>query len=190
MEWRRFPVPEFDCKALRGLTYVPPGMIAAEEARAIAAAAADADDSAAGAYAVEPDPALLERLNFRGEHALIVLCAMPRRGAHLLARSRAWFNQRAFVLDDNTAQAAILYEWKTPRTFSTCLGPEHGVALERAAIWILTGRVIAEHTHANRVMFDTAWAPGNNRQGFRVIAASDVEAGQFHESCFELTWPA
>ena len=190
MEWKRFPVPEFDHKPLRGLTYEPPSPISATQAQEITTAAAQADASVAGAYAVEADPALLERLSFSGEHAIIMLCAMPRPDAHLLARSRAWFNQRAFILDGNTAQANILYEWSTPRTFNTCLGPQDGVTLDTAAIWILTGRIISDYTHANRVMVDTNWTPDNNLNGFRVIAASDVEAGQFHESCFELTWPA
>jgi len=190
MEWKRFPVPKFDYKALRGMTYEPPGPISATQAQVIATAAATVDASVAGGYAVEPDPSLLDRFNVRGEHAKLVLCALPRPDGHLLGRSRAWFNQRAFVLDGNTADAAVLYEWRTLRTFNTCLGPEDGVTLNRAAIWILSGRILGDHTRANRVMIDSIWTPDGDRKGFRVIAASDAEPNEFHDSCFELTWPS
>ncbi len=188
MDWKRFPVPEFDCSALKGLTFEPPDPISQTQALATAAQAASTDASLAGGYVVEPDTALLERLNFSGEHAVIVLCALPGSGAHLLARSRAWFNQQAFILDGNTVDAQILHDWRTPRTFNNRFGPDDGLELSCTSIWILTGRVTADHTHANRVMIDTGWIPDNNRKGFRVIAAGDTEQGRFHDSCFELAW--
>ena len=190
MEWKRFPIPEFDHRVLMGLTYEPPSPISADKAQEIASAAANGDASVAGGYIVEPDSALLERLNFRGEHSVIVLCAIPGADAHLLGRSRAWFNQNVTVLDGNHADATTLYDWHTPRTFNTILGPENGVSLEPGAVWILAGRVLGDHIRANKVMFDANWSSEDGRKGFRVITASDAEPSQFHDSCFELTWAA
>ncbi|MGI9388197.1 MAG: hypothetical protein ACR2OX_12280, partial [Methyloligellaceae bacterium] len=112
--WKRFPVPEFDHRSLKGLTFTEPKTISPEEATRIAEAANSGDSSVVGAYAVEPNSELLERLEFRGDWRQMVLCALPGSGGHLLARSWAWNNQCAFVLDRNAVDADVLYKWRTP----------------------------------------------------------------------------
>ena len=92
MAWKRFPVPAFDHGSLRNMSYTPPERISGEEAARIAEAAAAGDASVAGGYAVEPDQALLDSLDFRGDHREMILCALPGPGAQLVARSWAWFN--------------------------------------------------------------------------------------------------
>ena len=62
----------------------------------------------AGGYAVEPDGALLESLSFGGEAPQMILCAVPGQNGHVLARSWAWFNQRAYLLDRNAPDAEVL----------------------------------------------------------------------------------
>jgi hypothetical protein len=194
MAWIRFPVPEFDSAALKKRAYDPSAPISgAEEARIVKAATAG-DASVAGGYAVEPDAALLKRLNFKGEYRTMILCALPGPGAHLLARSYAWFNQRAFVLDRNAADAETLYCWHTPRPMNTRFGPETGITLDRAVVYILSGRILSDHTQGNRVMIDRDWSPGGGRAGFRIAAACDEGGGEdgadFRNSCFELSWDA
>ena len=194
MAWTRFPVPAFDPEALKKMAYNPPAPISAAEAARITKAAAAGDSSVAGGYAVEPNAALLERLNFRSPHRDMILCALPGPGAHLLGRSYAWFNQRAYILDRNAPDAETLYCWHTPRPMNTRFGPETGITLDRAMVYILSGRILSDHTRGNRVMIDRNWSPGAGRAGFRIIAACDEGSaggnGDFHNSCFELSWPA
>lgn len=190
MAWKRFPVPTFDHRSLKGMAYDPPAPISNAEATRVVEAAATGDRSVAGGYAVEADAALLERLDVRGDHRHMILCALPGPGAQLLGRSYAWFNQRAFILDRNAEDAEVLYCWRTPRPNNTRFGPETGVILDRAAIYILSGRIISEHTRGNRVMVDSTWTPGAGREGFRIVAASDEDSNDFHDSCFELSWTA
>lgn len=190
MSWRRFPVPEFDHRALRGIDYAPPAPVSKEEETRIAAAAASGDPSVAGAYAVEPDQALLEKLCFRGDYRQMILCALPGPGAHLKARSMAWFNQRAYVLDRNDAGAETLYSWRTPRTHNTRLGPQEGVTLDRPFVYLLSGRILEDHDRGNRVMVDPAWAPGGGHAGYRVICGCDKGGDNFHDSCFMFSWAA
>jgi len=190
MAWKRFPVPEFDYRPLKGLNAAPPEPIAPEEATRIAEAAAGGDASVAGGYAVAPDPKLLERLELRGDHRVMVLCALPGAGAHLLARSMAWYNQRALVVDGNGADAEILYNWRTPRTHNTRLGPEDGVTLDRAVLYLLSARIREDELRGNRILIDNDWTPGEGRAGFRVLAACDKGEDNFHDSYFELSWAA
>jgi hypothetical protein len=188
MAWKRFSVPAFDYGPLKKMTYEPPAPISSVEAKRIAEAAAAGDKSVAGGYAVEPDAALLERLDFRGAHRDMILCALPGPGAHLLGRSQAWFNQRAFILDRNAPDAETLYCWRTPRPMNTRFGPETGVTLDRAVVYILSGRILSDHTRGNRVMIDRDWPPGAGGSGFRILAACDEGSDDFHDSCFELSW--
>ncbi len=190
MEWERFPIPEFDYAALATMAYQPPELTSKAEAMAAVSTSMDTGALKAGAFVCEPDTALVERFNFRGEYAAIVLCVVPKSGASVLARSRAWFKQRVIVLDANTADANILHEWKTLRPFNTRLGPDDGVRLDHTVIWLLIGRILCNHTRANRVMVDTTWKLGGDRMGFRILAANDTEQHQFHESCIELSWPS
>lgn len=178
MAWKRFPVPEFDHRSLKGMAYVPPEAVEA-------GAAGDGP----GAQAVEPDPALLDRLAFRGEHTRMIRCALPPGGAHLLGRSYAWYNQRAFILAGNAADAEVLHDWQTPRPMNTRFGPEDGVDLDVPAVFVLSGRILGDHVRANRVMIDSDWGLGEGRAGYRIIAACDEGDDDFNNSTFEFSWP-
>jgi hypothetical protein len=190
MSWKRFPVPEFDHRPLKGLNYVAPTMISTADETRIVSAAESGDASVAGAYAVEPNSALLERLSFRGDFQQMILCALPGPGAHLLGRSLAWFNQRAYLLDSNAADAEVLHNWRTPRTHNTRLGPEDGITLDRMVIYILNGRILEDHDRGNRLMIDTDWNPGDGRSGYRIVCGCDKGGGDFHDSCFMFSWAA
>ena len=188
MQWERFQVPEFDYSALRNMVYEPRELLSSREACDIASRHTQGEAAAYGAYLCEPGPALVERFNFQGQHATAILCILPKSGARLLARSRAWFRQRLIILDDNGADGNVLHEWKTPRPFNTRLGPDDGVVLEHPVIWILSGRILDDQTRANRVMADALWKPDGERAGFRIVAANDTEKHQFHECCIEVSW--
>lgn len=190
MAWKRFPVPQFDHRSLKGLTYSPPTTISKEEEARIVKGAADGDASVAGAYGVEPDAALLEKLAFRGDVQQMVLCALPTLETTLLGRSMAWFNQRAYILDANTPDAAVLHKWRTPRTHNTRLGPEDGVMLDRPFVYLLSGRILEDHDRGNRLMVDADWSPGEGRGGYRVVGGCDKGGDDFHDSCFMFTWAA
>lgn len=188
MSWKRFPVPAFDYAPLKGLSYAAPTPISRDEAVQRAAAAAGGDSAAVGAVAVEPDQALLERLDFRGDFQTMMLCALPGPGAHLLGRSYAWFNQRAFILADNSAEAEPIHTWRTPRPMNTRFGPEEGVTLAQSHVYLLSGRIVADYTRGNRVMVDNDWTAGEGGAGFRVIAACNEGDDNFHDSCFMFSW--
>lgn len=189
MAWKRFPVPEFDYRPLKGRNFDPPDTISKAEEDRIVAAAEAGDISVAGAYAVEPDQDLLDRLKFAGKNRQMFLCVLPN-GGHLMGRSMAWFNQRAKFLDKNSADGELLFEWSTPRTHNTRLGPEAGVDLERSHIYLLSGRILEDEDHGNLVMVDDQWTPGDNLDGYRVIAACDKDSKDFHDSCFMFSWAA
>lgn len=188
MEWKRFPVTKFEYRVLKNRPYDPPSPISSEEEARIVDAAASGDSSVAGAYAVEPNPSLLEALGFKGEHVTMMLCALPGPGAHLQCRSYAWFNQRVFILDRNAPDAETIHDWHTPRPMNTLLGPEDGVTLNNTAVYVLNGRILSDHTRGNRVMIDPDWTPGDGKAGYRIIAACDEGDDNFHDSCLEFTW--
>ena len=71
---------------------------------------------------------------------------------------------------------------------NTALGPEEGATLDRAAVYIVSGRMLSDHTRGNRVMIDQDWSPGEGRAGYRIIAACDEGEDNFHDACFEVTW--
>ena len=187
MTWKRFPVPEFDYRPLKGLSYVPPAPIPAAEAARVAAAAEAGDGAVTGGYAVEPNSELLESLAFEGDHRIMILCALPGDAGHLTARSMAWFNQRALVFADNAPGAEVLFDWRTPRTHNTRLGPLDGVPLGRKAVYLLSGRIVEGGLRGNRVMLDADWDAGTGRTGFRVLAGCDKGEDNFHDSYFELS---
>lgn len=189
MGWLRFPVPEFDHRALKGLEFSPPPVLSREDEQKLLAACEAGDASVAGAYGVEPDAALLERLSLRGDHRQMMLCALPSRNATLVGRSMAWFNQRAHVLDRNHPDAKILHQWRTPRTHNTRLGPEDGVTIEMPVVYLLSGRILEDHDRGNRMMIDPNWQPPNGHAGYRVICGCDKGGDTFHDSCFMFSWP-
>ena len=83
------------------------------------------------------------------------LCAMPGSNRHVLARSYAWNNQRAFILGGNAADAEIICNWRTPRPNNTRFGPEDGAALEQPVVYLLNGRILEDGIRGNRVMIDS-----------------------------------
>lgn len=189
MAWKRFPIPEFDHRSLRGLTYSPPETISKSEEDSLVAAALSGDQSGLGAYGVEPNAELLERLSFNGDHQQMILCILPAGGCRLLGRSMAWYNQRAYVLDANSPDAQVIHEWRTPRTHNTRLGPDDGVSLDRQVIYLLSGRILEDEDRGNRVMIDTGWSPGAGRAGYRILAGCDKGGDNFHDTCLMVSWP-
>lgn len=189
MGWKRFPVPKFDHRSLRGMDFDLPAPISAGEERSIVGAARAGDRAVVGAYGVTPNPALLERLSFKGDNSQMILCVLPAGGAHLLGRSMAWFNQRAYMLDANTPDAGPIITWRTPRTHNARLGPEHGIDLDLPFFYLLSGRITEDSTIANRAMIDRDWAPERGA-GYRIVCACDKGEPNFHDSCFMVTWAA
>ena len=189
MAWKRFPVPEFDYGPLKGLDFVQPEPVSAEEETRIVAAAQSGDASVVGAYAVSPNPGLIDKLAFEGDYKQMILCVLPQNGAHVLGRSMAWFNQRVHILNENSADAEPVLTWKTPRTHNTRLGPEDGVDLDLPYFYLLSGRITTESSIGNRVMIDDDWSPESG-QGYRVICASDNGEPNFHDSCIMVSWAA
>lgn len=190
MGWKRFPVPEFDHVSLKGLDFVPPDPISADEEQRIIAAASGGDASVAGAYAVTPDEGLLQRLSFEGDDIQMILCALPPGGADILGRSMAWFNQRAYFLNSNAADAEVLMTWHTPRTHNTRLGPENGTNVQLPYLYLLSGRITEDSTIGNRVMIESDWAPEDGGEGVRIICACNKGDPNFHDSCFAISWTA
>lgn len=189
--WKRFHVPEFDHRSLKGMTFNPPEILASDKAAEIAAAANSGDAAAGGAYGVEPDAALLDKLSFGGDVRQMIQVAMP--GAHKLVRARsyAWNNQRSFILDGNAADAEVIHNWRTGRPNNTRLGPDDdGTALEQSVIYLLSGRILEDGNRGNRVIVDADWNPGDGRAGVRVMAACDSGDDNFHDSYFEFSWDA
>ncbi len=188
MAWKRFPVPEFDHRSLKGRNYSPPQILSKDEEDQIKSTALSGDETVAGAYAVEPDEALLDKLSFGGDYRQMIMCVLPSAGGHLLARSMAWFNQRVYILDGNNTHATVLYDWRTPRTHNTRLGPEEGIKVDQTVLYLLSGRILEGGHRGNRLMIDTDWSPSNGGNGYMVMAGCDKGGDNFHDSCFMLSW--
>ncbi|GAB4292208.1 MAG: hypothetical protein Kow0058_10860 [Roseovarius sp.] len=198
MGWQRFPVPHFDYRALKGLEHVAPQPVSAQREQELLEAARAGDPAALGAHAVQADARLLQRLSVSGEATQLILCVLPPAGGHVLGRSMAWYNQRAFFLDSNAPEADPFMTWRTPRTHNTRLGPEEGVDLARSHFYLLSGRITEGGTIGNRVMIDADWRPDADagaqqgeqgaRGGCRILCACDRGEPNFHDSCFMISW--
>jgi len=179
MAYVRFPIPAFDHKALRGLDWTPPSLISDADA---AAKANDAD--ARGAFAVKPDDALFDKFDIEGEHRHAYLCRVPA-GARMVGRSHSWWLQRALVLDSlDPADANVIADWRTPRPVNTRFGPEHGIELDGAPLYVISSHAHADKWVGNRTL--TRDVEG----GFQILGVAKDGSADFHEFCLTFTWGA
>lgn len=176
--WKRFPIPEFEYAEFKDMAYAPPERVAPASAKA----------NPAGGYAVDVDPALAEKLSFKGDHLHGVLCVLPSAGAHVTGRSHAWRIQRLVLLDGTDAGASVATDWKTTRPINTRLGPDDGIDLPGGAYLLLTGHRYGNHWISNRTIVQNDLDLGGGRKGFRVLGASDDEIDDFHDSCVVFEW--
>ena len=190
--WKRFPVPEFDYEPFVDMAYEAPKVLPSEEIDGLVAKLESGDESVCGAYAVAPPQALLEQHAFQGEdcHAIAVL--LPAKPVQLLGRSHAWRVQRSLILAGTDPKTAdVVHDWKTPRPMNTRLGPDDGVIVEGGgAFLILLGHKYADHWVGNRIIIENDWDPGENRNGFRILANSDPDLDDFHHSYLAFDWSA
>ena len=179
MAYVRFPIPTFDNKAFRGLDWVPPAYLSDAE---IAAKAGESD--ARGAFPVRPDDGIFDRFDIEGEHRHAYLCRVPA-GTRLVGRSHAWWLQRALLLDSlDPAAANIIADWRTPRPVNTRFGPEHGIELDGAPLYVISCHAHADNWVGNRTLtqdFDG---------GFRILGTSKNGTAKFDETCLTFTWGA
>lgn len=187
--WKRFPVPEFDADPFKDMEYTAPEPISPSDAAALGEKAASGDAGAIGAHVVMPDEALFEKYDIKGDDRHAVFCALPSGSVHLLGRSWAWRIQRALILDSLDAGSAnVLYDWRTPRPMNTRLGPEDGVTLTSGSCVVITGNKFADHWLSNRSIVENDWQPEDAANGFRILAGSDDELDDFHDSYLAFTW--
>jgi hypothetical protein len=187
--WKRFPVPEFDYGHLKGMTYVPPVLLDTGSREKLVARGKQGDASAYGGHPVSLESDIAKRFGLTGEQWVAVLCIIPNSGAHLLGRSHAWRIQRGLLLDlADPSNPGVVADWKTPRPMNTLLGPATGIRLAGGAYLLFSGQRYGDGWIPNRIIIDNAWSPGGAQRGFRVVAASDPELDDFHDSHFVFSW--
>ena len=189
MAFLRFPVPAYDFKPFKDLSWSAPSYLSADEMQSRTDAQASGDAGAYGCHAVEAPSALFEKFNVRGEHCHAVMCVTPSSDIHILGRSYAWWNQRALILDSlDPAAATAVFDWRTPRPMNTRLGPDDGVTVSGGIHYVISSHMYDDHWLANRTITDNDWDGGDADGGFRVLGASKDDANEFCECNLSFTW--
>jgi len=178
MAYVRFPIPAFDHKSLRGLSWSEPAYL---DDSGISARIAAAEP---GAYPVRADAALFDALGVSGEHCHAYLCLYPS-GARLLGRSHSWWLQRATVIDTLDPGAMnVIADWRTPRPINTRFGPEDGIDLPDAPVY-----VVASHAHGAEWVADRTLTQAFDG-GYRIVATAKDDSANFDEFCLDFSWEA
>ncbi len=189
MSYLRFPVPEFDHKALKDLSWTPPTFLGTKE---VAAWIKDHEAGAAeanGCAAVEAPQGLFEKFDIQGEHCHVVMCITPSAEVQVLGRSYAWWNQRILLLASiDPAEMKVLFDWRTPRPMNTRLGPESGVTVPGGIYYVISCHMFDDYWIANRTLMDNDWCEDAATSGFRILGTSKDAADEFCESCLSFTW--
>ena len=185
---KRFPIPEFDHDALKGLDWAPPELLDPGAAARIVEAAEGGDESACGVYPVAAGDAFLDALSVRGDHRHALLCVMPGSGVTMTGRSCAWKIQRVVAASGvDGPPARLLVEWKTPRPMNTRLGPAEGIVAPAAAMYVVLAHRCSDYWIANRTIADNAWK-GASGHGFRILSCESDESGDFHAAVISFDW--
>ena len=189
MPYLRFPVPEFDYKALQGMSWTTPALLEPEDVAARIKHRDSGETNAFGCDAVYADEKLFETLNIQGEHCHAVMCVTPSTEVHIMGRSYAWWNQRVIILDSiDPDNVNILFDWRTPRPMNTRLGPENGVVLSGGVHYAISCHMFDDYWIANRTITDNKWSEDSINSGFRILGASKDNTNEFCECCLTFTW--
>ncbi len=189
MPYLRFPVPEFDYKALKGLSWTPPTLLGTQEVATRVNDCEAGTFEANGCAPVEAPQRLFEKFNIRGEHCHAVMCITPALDVQVLGRSYAWWNQRILILDSiDPDKVKILFDWRTPRPMNTRLGPESGVTVSGGIYYAISCHMFDDYWIANRTLMDNEWCEHTATSGFRILGTSKDDANEFCESCLSFTW--
>lgn len=188
MAYVRFPIPEFDYKPLKNMTWQEPSWLPDSEVARIVAAQKKGDASVLGAHPIKASDAFFDKLGFKGDKRHVVMCVLPDKPVKLVGRSRAWFIQRAVGVDSlDPGAMKTVFDWKTTRPICTRLGPDAGVTLNGGIVYVVCGRSFGDRWIGDRTILDNGWKKG---AGFRVLAASDDGPDDFHEVCLTFEWGA
>lgn len=186
MAYVRFPVPEFDYKPLKNMSWQEPAWLSASEIDRIVAAQKKGDSTVLGAHPTKPSDAFFEKLSVTGGQRHAVMCVLPNKPVKVVGRSRAWFIQRAIGVDSLDSGAMnTMFEWTTTRPICTTLGPVDGITLHGGIVYVVCGRRYGDHWIGNRTILDNEWKKG---RGFRVLSAADDGPDDFHEVCLTFEW--
>ena len=189
MAFLRFPVPAYDFKPFKGLSWEAPTLLGSNNVGELAGRQAAGDADAYGCYQVEADGALFDKYNVRGDHCHAVMCVTPSTTVHLLGRSYAWWNQRVLILDSLDAGSAnVVYDWRTPRPMNNRLGPDYGVDIDGGIHYVISSHMYDDHWVANRTIMDNDWDGDDAAGGFRVLGASKDDAAEFCECNLSFSW--
>jgi hypothetical protein len=186
---KRFPIPEFDYQGFKNMEWRAPAYLPDGEQQRLVAARRAGDAKVFGGYPVQAHAAFYEKFHLKGDNRHVIMCLMPDREVTLLGRSHAWAIQRALVTDSlDAASCKVLFDWKTPRSMNTRLGPEDGVKLQGGVAYVCCGHRYADDWIGNRtiVQNDGSWAPDGN--GFRILSAHDEDINDFHACNLSFSW--
>lgn len=187
--YKRFPVPEFDRDALKGMSWETPKLLDAAAAAQLIEARRRGDQASVGCYPIAASEALFDRFKIRGEHRHALLCILPDRKVTVLGRSFAWKIQRAWLVDPLAAEGSdLVAEWTTTRPMNTRLGPENGIAIGNKALYALCGNRYGDHWIGNRTLVQGDWRAPGASGGFAILAASEPKANNFHDCNLYFSW--
>jgi hypothetical protein len=183
---KRFPLPAFDYERHRNLQWSAPAPLSAEEQQRLLRSAAAGDASAFGAYPIAAGEAFYDRFSLRGPHRHLRMCVLPGHEVALVGRSHAWPIQGALIVDSVDPGCTVLYEWKTPRTMNTRLGPENGVTLTARVVYVVTSHRYADYWIVNRTLAGEPMVAGS--KGYSVLSSTDDEGSDFHACNLYFGW--
>ena len=177
MAYRRFPIPEFDHKAFRGLEWSEPDYLMGGD---ISKKLGSADTL--GVFPLKADGDVLKKFSVYGGHCHALLCKFPA-GTRLIGRSYSWWLQRAVLTDSLISETLnVIADWSTPRPMNTRFGPEDGVELDGKPIYVISCHGHSDHWVGNRTLVQ------NLDNGFRILGCAKDDTANFYEFCLTFTW--
>lgn len=177
MAYRRFPIPEFNHKAFRGLDWSQPDYVHEEDIKKELA-----EKDTFGIFPIKANPDILSRFSVQGEHAHALLCKVPN-GSRLIGRSYSWWLQRAIVTDSITSdEFKVLADWRTPRPMNTRLGPEDGIKINDKLLYVISCHGHSDHWVGNRTLVKEI------DDGYHLLGCAKDGTSNFYEFCLTFTW--
>ena len=179
MAYRRFPIPEFDHNAFRGLEWSEPDYLMGGD---ISKKLGSVDTF--GAFPLEASDDVLKKFSVHGENCHALLCKFPP-GTRLVGRSYSWWLQRAVLTDSLVPETLnVIADWSTPRPMNTRFGPEEGIELDGKPVYVFSCHGHSNHWMGNRTLVQ------NLDHGFRILGCAKDDTANFYEFCLTFTWGA
>lgn len=186
---KRFPIPDFNRDELKDKPWTQSAPLSSAEGAKLIERQRAGDAGAYGAYVVQAQDALYNKLDIGGEHRHVLMCVLPDKPLKVLGRSYAWPLQRAVVLDSlEPDKFNIVLDWRTPRPMNTRLGPQDGVSMAGGIFYAICCHKVGEGWRGNRTIVDKQWRGLPAGSGVTIFSSSNAEINDFHDCNLYFAW--